>query len=324
MIGLAVALTIGLAWYAAAAAFVSLLWRLNKAKLDALNVRQLAGLALTAAIVPLVSTFAVTCGMVLPSFFLNEPEQSGEDLSWKLIIFGGCASLILARAIWLAWRLQRRTANLTAAWLRQSEAIEIARHQIYCFDHELPLLAVVGIFRPRIFVARQVLETLNKAELGAAIAHELEHIAGGDNLKRAVLRFCSDLTVFPMFTAIEKTWARCAEICADERAAADSQTAVRLSSALIKIARLFPSKNKIQPALITAAFLVEADDGDIVTRRVRHLIEPKNDRAANKTDFLRFYLFALAVSLSAIVLLFNTQFAPVFHETLETIVSALQ
>ena len=91
MIGLAVALTIGLAWYAVAGALVSLLWRLNKAKLDALAVRQLSGLALTAAILPLDSTFAVTCGIVLPSFFLNEPEQSGEDLSWKLIIFGGGA-----------------------------------------------------------------------------------------------------------------------------------------------------------------------------------------------------------------------------------------
>ena len=48
------------------------------------------------------------------------------------------------------------------------------------------MVAVVGAFRPRLFIADHVFESLTAEELAATIAHEYGHLAAHDNFKRVV------------------------------------------------------------------------------------------------------------------------------------------
>ena len=59
--------------------------------------------------------------------------------------------------------------------------------------HSFPVVSVVGILRPRLFIAEQVLEHLSSAELRAVLAHEAAHVSAADNLKRLVVRLCPAL-----------------------------------------------------------------------------------------------------------------------------------
>ncbi|MFN2578570.1 MAG: M48 family metalloprotease, partial [Pyrinomonadaceae bacterium] len=111
------------------------------------------------------------------------------------------------------------TNQLTRKWLSQSERIDLPGIQIPALriTHPFPIIAIVGTFRPRLFIAREVLLSLNQEELAAAIAHECGHLSARDNLKRTLLRICRDtLLLVPFGRAVDRAWAECAESAADE------------------------------------------------------------------------------------------------------------
>ena len=100
--------------------------------------------------------------------------------------------------------------------------------------HSFPVFAVVGIVRPRLFVAEHVLETLDEQELTAVLRHELGHITALDNLKRLAIKLCGDLLVAPLGRGLDRDWSVAAEAAADEYAVAagDRNTALSLAGAL--------------------------------------------------------------------------------------------
>ncbi len=55
------------------------------------------------------------------------------------------------------------------------------------------MIAVVGAFRPKMFIAEQIFLSLDKQELAAAVAHECGHLAARDNLKRLILKISQTL-----------------------------------------------------------------------------------------------------------------------------------
>ncbi|HVF49127.1 MAG TPA: M48 family metalloprotease, partial [Pyrinomonadaceae bacterium] len=138
-------------------------------------------------------------------------------------------------------------------------------------------IAVVGVLRPTLFIAEQVLDSLTREELEVALAHEKGHLIARDTLKRAVLNFCRDLTLLiGGARTLDRAWAEESERAADEYAAsAGSIVALDLAAALIKIARLMPLGVKnVVPA---GAYLLEGD-GDGVASRVRRLTEMASAR----------------------------------------------
>ena len=97
-----------------------------------------------------------------------------------------------------------------------------------------PALIVAGVHRPALLVSERALEVLEKAEMRAAIEHELAHVRSYDNLKKLLLHICA----VPFLYAVDRAWLQAAEIAADDRAAGNEKSAVDLASALLKIARL--------------------------------------------------------------------------------------
>jgi Zn-dependent protease with chaperone function len=178
----------------------------------------------------------------------------------------------LARSI-AAWRA---TARLTRDWLREAKPIKIDGVGIttYLIDHTFPVIAIVGVFRPRLFVARQILNLLSEEEIAAAVTHENGHLTARDNLKRGLMRACRDaLLIIPTGRLLDRAWADAAEEAADENAAKKGVgVALDLASALVKIARNIPKGAR--PTMPAGVFLIgDNDEATGIKWRVRRLVE---------------------------------------------------
>ena len=73
-----------------------------------------------------------------------------------------------------------------------------------------PIVAVVGLFRPRLVIARSVLESCTPDELATIVAHEQAHVAHHDNLARALFLLAPDVVAWlPLGDTAARRLARC-------------------------------------------------------------------------------------------------------------------
>src|SRR6185436_17666646 len=161
-------------------------------------------------------------------------------------------------------------------WLASATAVELDGITIptYVFQHSFPIVAVVGAFRPRLFIADHVFESLSEEELAATIAHEYGHLAAHDNFKRAVMRVSrAALLLIPCGRSLDRAWSDASESAADEHAAQQSSlVALNLASALVRIARMIPTGNRQLIPAAVSAFLGNEDSPGVKVR-VRRLVE---------------------------------------------------
>jgi Zn-dependent protease with chaperone function len=221
-----------------------------------------------------LATLSVALFLV-PSYVGYEPYRTPEIVSKKLAGLAILSAIGVALALCRAVRSWFATRTLLQEWLSGAVRIKLSGTSIPTFriSHPFPIIAVVGTFRPRLFIAAHVLETLSGEELTAAIAHEGGHLQAHDNLKRSLMRACGDvLMIVPCGRTLDRAWAEAAESAADERAAQESaDTALNLASALVKIAKMVPAGARA--AVPVAAFLVGVEETRGVKARVRRLLE---------------------------------------------------
>ena len=155
------------------------------------------------------------------------------------------------------------TRRVRRTWLRDGRplALDGAPAPAVSVAHPFPVVCVMGVLRPRIFVAETVLRALSPAELRALLAHERAHLTAGDNLRRLLLRACAPLPWPALARRLEGRWQDASEGAADVRADAG----LDLASALVATARLTPPGARLE--LGAAAF----HTGGAVARRVRRL-----------------------------------------------------
>lgn len=219
---------------------------------------------------------SVSCVLILlaPSYLTHEPADTNEVVSAKLAALAFVSAIGIALALWRGLAAWRATRLLNADWLRHAEPLKLAGIDIptYRIRHPFPVIAIVGAFRRRLFIAEQVFDALDEAELSAALAHERGHLATFDNLKRTSLRACRDaLSIVPCGRSLDRAWAEASEAAADEYAAREGiDVALSLASALVKIARIVPPHAR--PTMPALAHLVGEDAGS-VAGRVRRLAE---------------------------------------------------
>jgi Zn-dependent protease with chaperone function len=249
------------------------LWRVLAKPAQNWSARTRARVVFAMRVGPPALAFATVVCLVIPAYLIYEPASSGEVVSKKL----GAVALIsffgVALALWRGLKSWRATRALLRQWLNAAHPITIANVDIptFCIDHPFPVIAVVGCLRPRLFVARRVLETLSDEEMRAAIAHESGHLEAHDNLRRIMIRACKDvLTIVPCGRSLDRVWSENAEAAADEAAARQgTPVALNLASALIEIARMVPAGAR--PTMPLASFLL-GDENSGVKARVRRLI----------------------------------------------------
>lgn len=307
----------------------SMFWRVAAKRTENWSAQTRARFIFALRVFPFASAFLFVFAFLLPAYLLFEPLASSETVTYKLAFLSAASLVGVGFAFYRVFGTWRATNALVKDWMRRAEPISVAgvAVPVYKIRHPFPVVAVVGTFRPQMFVAEQIFDALEATEFSAAVQHEIGHLAARDNLKRAAMRACRDLLVFPFFgDALDRAWAENIESGADEYAAqtGGNSTALNLASALIKIARIVPPGAK--PSMPAGAFLIEEPTAEIAAR-VRRLLQMtdgnlifQNARAA---DFSLWICSACAL-FALTLLATNENFLQTVHDLLETIVAVLQ
>jgi Zn-dependent protease with chaperone function len=274
LLGLSLLLAALLTFNSLASLVMAGLWRTAGRATAGWTAASRARLLFSLRTLPALLAFLSVALLVIPAFLIHEPRQAAEPVSFKLGLLAFLSAAGIAVSIYRGIATRRATANLTSDWLKQGEPIQIAGIDIdaYQIEHTFPLIAIVGFMRPRLFIARQVLEILTPEEISAAVAHENGHLAARDNLKRGLLRACRDaLLIIPGGRSLDKAWSEASEEAADENAARQGNgVALDLASALVKIARIVPLGAR--PTMPAGVFLFGDDETKGIKSRVRRLI----------------------------------------------------
>ncbi len=275
---------------------------------------------------------AVLCvgGLFLPAYLANEPRQTTETVTAKIGLLAAISLYGIGLSLWRRFGAFLATRSLVKDWLKCAEPVRIENVAVpaFRFRHRFPVIAIVGVVRPKLFVAGQIFDTLSPEELSAAMAHENGHLAAGDNFKRGLLRACRDvLSVIPLCRDLDREWMEAAELAADEHAARQGATmALDLASALVKVARLVPSG--ASHAMSAGAFLITEGQISIRSRVLRltqlasesDCLQTKRPVILNLTVAICFSCLLAAATLT----LCNSGVLTSIHSTLEYFVSVLQ
>jgi Zn-dependent protease with chaperone function len=250
--------------------------RLCKPLLRKCSARTRAEILFVMRIGPPVMALIAIAAFMIPSYVAYEPRATDESVSWKLGALATLSAIGVGLAIQRGIRSWLATRSLLKNWLATSTRIELETINLpaYVLDHSFPIIAVVGAFRPRLFIANHVLESLSEEELAAAIAHEYGHLVARDNFKRSVMRVSrAALLLIPCGRSLDRAWSEASESAADEYAAQQSSfVALNLASALVRIARMIPQgQRQVIPASVSA--FLSSEDSPGVKVRVRRLVE---------------------------------------------------
>lgn len=330
LLGISLALAALLTFNAAMSLVTSAIWRLIHSKAKHWPARTQAQTIFALRVIP--GCMAIVCVVILfvPAFLAHEPRQS-ENVSWKLAVLAFISVAGLLLALWRGVTAWLTTRNLITNWLRNSEPINLPQVPIPAFQlkHPFPVIAIVGVIRPRLFIADHLMASLTPKELSAAIAHECGHLFARDNLKRVLLRLCRDmLTLVPCGRTLDQEWRAASEVAADDFAARNSsEEALDLASALVKIARLIPAGQR--PGLPVSVSLIGEDSGSL-RHRVHRLASQANcsdqKLASIKTTLISTSLWLPfgAFLAAALVIATDADLLYPIHLFMEAIVSALQ
>lgn len=215
----------------------------------------------------------LAAALVVITSFLNFEPRLDENIGWVIPALGGLGALLITVAAWRATQSARATRRLTRDWLSGATPIELSgvSAPAVAISSEFPVVAVVGIRRPRLVIARSVLQACTAEELEAVLAHEQGHIERRDNLRRLLMYAAPDaLSWFPRSSELASAWRAATEEAADDDAArAGDGGRLALASALIKVARLATGMSAQRAMPASTLYCGESIDG-----RVRRLLEP--------------------------------------------------
>ncbi len=330
LLGISLALAALLSINALASLMTTVVWRGCEARARRWSAARRAGLLFALRVLPAVFAACCVIALLIPAWATHEPYHTDEIVSARLAVLAliSLAGIALAIGRGLAsWLVTRR---LVKNWLSHAVPVQIENISLpaYRLPHRFPVIAITGAWRPRLFIAEQVLDSLSSDELKAAIAHECGHLRAGDNLKRPMLRACRDaLSIVPCGRALDRAWAAAAEEAADEYAAqAGGAAALDLAAALVKISRLIPAGSR--PALPAGAWLIGAEAGGVAARvkRLTELAAPAySTRPAQSFIPGKAFIVAGGAMIALLTLAAsNRQLLALVHSALELIVSALQ
>ncbi len=265
-------------------------------------------------LLPLVAS-TLWASLALFSFFFFEPRGTNERIGAVLI---GLSTIGLALLVAAAVRVivaVVRHRRVLRTWLADATHVELAGVNVpaLAINTTFPVVAVVGVLRPRLVVARRVLEACPPEELTAILDHERGHIARHDNLRRMLLLALPDpLSWTRTGRAMDLAWHDAAEEVADEAPGDGRGDAgrVALAAALVRVARMAPAGEILAELPASALYR-----GEPLERRVRRLLDPIPPRPRAPRHY---QWAALAAVIGISILLLNP-----IHELLEAAVTIL-
>lgn len=273
LLGVCLALAALLTLNALGSAAAALVWRRAAGRVVGRPAAVRARLLFALRMFPLALAALLVFAHVVPAYVVNEPRDSGEVVGAKLVLLAAVSAAGVLLALWRVARTLAATRGLARDWARHAARVEVegVRLPAYRLRHRFPVIAVIGVFRPRVFIAEQIFDALTPGELAAAVSHERGHVESRDNLKRALLQAVQDaLLLVPLGRSLRRAWQRESEVAADEfAAAAGPRAAVDLAAAIVKISALVPAGSR--PTLPAGAHLLGGEEEGL-SLRVRNLL----------------------------------------------------
>lgn len=219
---------------------------------------------------PAAGSLFAAGALVAPAFTAFEPlGRRGVPGPVVVALAAFAAALVLASAV-IAMHAAVVSFRIERRWLRRATPMPVetpAGVPAYCIDAPDPIVALVGVFSPKLVAARMVIDACNPAELARIVAHERGHLQARDNLKRWLMTCAPDaLRWTPLHDEMVTAWSEAAEDAADDAATGDAGRArLDLAALLLKIARLGSP-----PAPMPGTSPLVPVDG--LERRVRRLL----------------------------------------------------
>ena len=222
-------------------------------------------------LLPSTAGAIVTLGLVVPGFVMFEPARPAEVVGPALIAFALSGAWLTIAAAGTAIRTASVTKKLERAWLQSATTFDFdppAGIPAYAIDSPAPIVALVGVFSPKLLAARAVIDACSREELANIVAHEHGHFRSMDNLKRWLMSSAPDaLRWSPVDREMMAAWCDASEDAADDAATVGEDIArADLAALLVKVAR-------ITPASWSTAAVSPFVDADGLDRRVRRLLE---------------------------------------------------
>lgn len=163
---------------------------------------------------------------------------------------GAKAVLLIAVSGSFLYALLRTARRVTRTWDFMERARRLAVppevrppvsgfDRVTVFEARRPLAFTAGFLRPRIFVSRELAESLSGDELGAVLRHESRHQASKDPLKGLLVSFVSDFLFFlPVSRLLRNAYHLAEEMTADAGALGNPAEADALTASLLKVRQL--------------------------------------------------------------------------------------
>jgi len=253
---------------------------------ESMRPRSAARFLFAARVLPCALGAGAVLALCVPSYLWLEPLASSERIGWAcltLALLGaaGCFGSItqVARALAAAVSFNRAWQQAGCETLLPGESSKAV-----IVEKDVPILVLVGVFRPRLVVSQGVLRTLSAEELHLALLHEKAHRISRDNLKRLLLLLVpSPIPFLQAFSSLERYWAKFSEWAADDEAVrGDSRRALSLAAALLRVARM-----GVAPRLSFLHTSLCAGDHDLSARVDRLLrIQPPHAKPLSRARSL--------------------------------------
>lgn len=277
----AIIVMVGLAAYClldlVISAIVAIAWRTRTIAPQSLPPVARARRVVLCRMTPALLSGVISLFVVVPAFAIFEPVHDGEPVGPVLIILAAAATLHLTSAIARGAHSVWLTRSIGREWFAASSAIaSSSRPPIFVVDAQSPIVALVGVFTPRLIAARSVIDACSRDEFDAIVAHERGHLAARDNFKRWMMEALPDTLRWTRIHAeMLEVWHHAAEDAADDVATrGDAKARADLAALLLKVVRLAP--HPIWKQAVVSPFIEQ----DGLERRVRRLIGPELETAA--------------------------------------------
>jgi len=320
------------------------------------SAREATRMLLWIRLLPSAFAISVVAILCVPSYLYLEPHFDAEPVGAVCAIAAIFGAAVLCAAVARTIAAIERSSRMLRGWKRSARPLQIAGAKCLrvprCFNPRAkplarargsattseprpqgsgyanfrnlvlvssgpPLIALAGLFRQRVLVSSEILETLPADELELAISHERAHAASADNWKRLLLALAPDAAPFlRLYGNLERGWVKFTEWAADEAAAqGDPRRSLSLASALVRVARLSAG-----PELPSAISPLVADRAGLAARVERLLRPSAAPPRAAKPRSSALLLTALASTALAAFTLSQTATLVSVHEILEQLI----
>ena len=212
-------------------------WLLALAGAPALVGLSLVRLALSPSLAHLVGIGVDHChehGHHADFCATHAARWTGSGLDWLALLLA--ASVVVAfagdlpRRLWRVRGIARalETLALSSSGTREWHAVDI----------DSPLALTAGLFRPRIYLSKRLLDALAPAELAAVVGHEQAHRRRRDAVRQLAAEVLSRFYPPPIRSRLLADLSLASERACDEEAALATDGRLCVAGTLLKVARL--------------------------------------------------------------------------------------